>query len=67
MIRKKFGRPVVAVAAALTVIATGSTVAAAEGFFGSTPFGDKTVGAQADGSHLMHTNQFVTPVGDVIT
>jgi YVTN family beta-propeller protein len=56
----------VAVAAALAVIATGSTVAAAEGFFGSTPFGDKTVGAQADGSHLMHTNQFVTPVGDVI-
>jgi YVTN family beta-propeller protein len=67
MIRKKFGRPAVAVAAALTVIAAGSTVAAAEGFFGSTPFGDKTVGAQADGSHLMHTNQFVTPVGEVIT
>ena len=37
MIRKELGRPVMAVAAAVTVIATASTVAAAEAIFGSTP------------------------------
>jgi len=67
MIRRKFSRPVLAVTAALTVIAVGGTAAGAEGLFGDTFLGHKVVGAQADGSHLMHTGQFVTPVGDVIT
>lgn len=67
MIRRKFSRPVLAVTAALTVIAVGGTAAGAEGLFGDTFLGHKVVGAQADGSQLMHTGQFVTPVGDVIT
>jgi DNA-binding beta-propeller fold protein YncE len=38
----------------------------AAGGFGNTPLGTKTMGQQADGSYLTQTNQFVTPVGDVI-
>jgi len=58
----------VAVTAALAVAAAGgaaSAASAAEGF-GHKRLGDNKVGQQADGSYLTHTNQFVTPVGDVI-
>ncbi|MDQ1734370.1 MAG: hypothetical protein QOH56_621 [Pseudonocardiales bacterium] len=59
-------RPAVAVTAAVVVVAAGVAVANAGGLFGDKKLGNKTVGKQADGSYLTQTNQFVTPVGDVI-
>ena len=55
----------VAAGVALAVVAGGGGAAAA-GVLGNTSLGDKTVGKQSDGSYLMHTGQFVSPVGDVI-
>jgi hypothetical protein len=54
---------IAATAAVLTL--TGTGIAAAAGAFGGT-LGDKLAGQQPDGSYLVQTNQFVTPVGDVI-
>jgi DNA-binding beta-propeller fold protein YncE len=59
-------RPIVAVTAVVAVVAAGVAVAGAQGLLGGKRLGDKTVGAQADGSYLTQTNQFVTPVGNVI-
>jgi YVTN family beta-propeller protein len=52
--------------AAATVIGVGVNVASAAGLFDGTTLGDKQLGLQDDGSYLTQTNQFVTPVGDVI-
>jgi YVTN family beta-propeller protein len=66
MRKRILSRPVVAVTTAVAVVATGVAVAGAQGLFGDKKLGQKTVGAQPDGSYLTQTNQFVTPVGDVI-
>ncbi len=66
MPKKRFRRPILAAGVALAVVAGGGGAAAA-GVLGNTSLGDKTVGKQSDGSYLMHTGQFVSPVGDVIT
>ncbi len=66
MFTSMFRRPIVAMVAAATVIGVGVNVASAAGLFDNTPLGDKLLGPQADGSYLTQTNQFVTPVGDVI-
>ncbi len=66
MFTSMFRRPIVAMVAAATVIGIGVNVASAAGLFDNTPLGDKVLGPQADGSYLTQTNQFVTPVGDVI-
>ena len=58
-------RTLVIVAAATTVaVCTGTAYAATTSR--NTPLGTRTVGPQAYGSHLVQTNQFVTPAGDVI-
>ncbi len=66
MFTSMFRRPIVAMVAAATVVGVGVNVASAAGLFDNTPLGDKQLGLQADGSYLTQTNQFVTPVGDVI-
>ncbi|SEK55351.1 bifunctional YncE family protein/alkaline phosphatase family protein [Streptacidiphilus jiangxiensis] len=49
-----------------TALALGAGVTFAATGLGGTTLGSKRVGRQADGSYLTATNQFVTPVGDVI-
>jgi YVTN family beta-propeller protein len=68
MHKPKLGKRALIATAALVVVATGTSlgVAYAEGGFGNTPLGDTLAGKQPDGSYLMPTGQFVTPVGDVI-
>jgi YVTN family beta-propeller protein len=66
MRKPKLGKQALVASVALAVIAAGSGVTYAEGGFGNRPLGDKKLGKQADGSYLMQTGQFVTPVGDVI-
>src|SRR6266496_4304388 len=66
MFIRTFRRPVVAMTAAAVAIAVGVNVASAAGLFSGTSLGDKQLGLQPDGSYLTQTNQFVTPVGDVI-
>ena len=60
-------RRAVIAAAGVAVVGAGTTTAAAAGALdGNKPFADHTVGKHADVSYLMQTNQYVTPVGDVI-
>jgi YVTN family beta-propeller protein len=66
MRRLKLRKGVLVATATVAAVATGAGVTYAQGGFGNTPLGDKTMGQQADGSYLMQTGQFVTPVGDVI-
>jgi YVTN family beta-propeller protein len=66
MRRPKLGKRTLVITAACTAVVMGAGVTYAAGGFGNTPLGSKTMGQQADGSYLTQTNQFVTPVGDVI-
>jgi YVTN family beta-propeller protein len=66
MRRPKLGKRTLVITAACTAVVLGTGVTYAQGGFGNTPLGDNTMGQQADGSYLTQTNQFVTPVGDVI-
>ena len=66
MFERKLIRPATVVTAALLAAAVGTGAAYADGAFGNSPLAHRTVGKQADGSYLTQTNQFVTPVGDVI-
>jgi len=63
----KWSKRTVIVASVVVLAAGGGGVAYGTGLFGKNkPLADKTVGQQADGSYLMQTNQFVSPVGEVI-
>ncbi|MFF4748585.1 YncE family protein [Streptomyces sp. NPDC002514] len=66
MRRPKKGLLSLVVVSTVAVLASATGLTYAEGGFGNTRLGDKTVGRQTDGSYLTQTNQFVTPVGDVI-
>jgi YVTN family beta-propeller protein len=60
------GRRALVATSALVLVSLGAGVSFAEGWINWGSLGSKTPGKQADGSYLMQTNQFVTPVGDVI-
>ena len=60
-------RTVVLATTAASAVTLGAAVAAAASGASNTPLGDKPMGPQPDGSYLVQTNQFVRPVGQVIT
>lgn len=63
----KWSKRTVIVTSVVVLAAGGGGVAYGTGLFGKNkPLADTTVGQQADGSYLMQTNQFVSPVGEVI-
>lgn len=68
MRRARHRRHLVIAATAIFMLGAGTTVATATGALDTNkPLGDQTVGRQPDGSYLTQTNQYVNPVGDVIT
>ncbi|HET6500777.1 MAG TPA: bifunctional YncE family protein/alkaline phosphatase family protein [Amycolatopsis sp.] len=68
MRKPKLGKRATVATAAMVAVAIGTSlgVAYAQGDFGNSPLAGNKLGLQPDGSYLMQTGQFVTPVGDVI-
>lgn len=66
MRRSTWSKRGIIVTSAVAILLAGGGVTWATNGFGAWSLGDKQVGKQADGSYLTQTNQFVTPVGDVI-
>jgi YVTN family beta-propeller protein len=66
MRRPKLGKRTILTTATALALVAGTGVTYAAGGFGNTPLGNNVTGKQPDGSYLMQTGQFVTPVGDVI-
>ncbi|HET6504264.1 MAG TPA: alkaline phosphatase family protein [Amycolatopsis sp.] len=66
MRRPTVGRRTLVTGLTCALLVGGAGVTQAVGAFGGTTLGENTMGQQPNGSYLMQTNQFVTPVGDVI-
>jgi hypothetical protein len=62
MHKLRMGRRALVATSALVLVSLGAGVSFAEGWINWGSLGSKTPGKQADGSYLMQTNQFVTPV-----
>jgi YVTN family beta-propeller protein len=66
MRKSKLGKRAFIAVSVVLALGAGAGITYAEGDFRYTWLGQKLMGKQPDGSYLTQTNQFVTPVGDVI-